>query len=169
MAKDYTDQVLAQWGHARPDLDTSALGILNRAVRLATHIHKRDERLLQESGLQPWAYEVLAALRRQGTPYQLTPTELRKATLLTSGGMTNRLDRLESAGWIERSPDPADGRGVYVRLTARGRKIVDRALELRLESAAVLLAPLSLADRRKLAGLLRQLLLPLSSRSPGML
>jgi len=169
MAKDYTDQVLAQWALARPDLDASPLGILNRAVRLATHIHKRDEQLLQASGLQPWAYEVLAALRRQGTPYQLTPTELRKATLLTSGGMTNRLDRLETAGWIERRPDPADGRGVYVRLTARGRKIVDRALELRLESAEVLLAPLSLADRRKLAGLLRQILLPLSSRSPGML
>lgn len=169
MAQDYVDHALAQWARERPDLDASVLGILNRVLRLATHIRKRDEQLLKAHGLQPWAYDVLSVLRRQGPPYALTPTKLREATLLTSGGMTNRLDRLEAEGWIERSPDPADRRGVRVRLSAQGRRMVDRMLELRLESAAALLEPLRAADRRMLARLLRELLLPLSVRAPGML
>jgi DNA-binding MarR family transcriptional regulator len=168
MATDYVDVALEQWRDERPEVDTAALGMVSRVLRLATHLRKRDEQLLENFGLAPWGYEVLAALRRQGAPYSMTPTELRHATLLTAGGMTNRLDRLETEGWVERKPDPNDGRGVLVRLTASGRRIVDATLEDRIENAEVIFQPLTAGEQGQLASLLRKVLLPLSSRNPGL-
>src|SRR5512133_1070825 len=155
---DHIDQILSQWSRERPELDTKALGLVGRLVRT---VHLADAALakgLRGHNLQAGWFDLLAALRRTGDPYELNPTELMRATLLSSGGMTKRLDRLAEAGLVERRPDPHDRRGTLVRLTGRGKALVDRALAGRLANKDRLLAALDPAERRRLDQRLRKLL-----------
>ena len=122
----------------------------------------RPARAFGTHDLESWEFDVLSALRRAGAPYELTPGQLVRQTLVTSGTMTNRVDRLTARGLVERLPDPRDRRGVLVRLTADGKAAVDGAFEALLAAEADLLADLSDRDRTQLAGLLRSLLAPFS-------
>jgi DNA-binding MarR family transcriptional regulator len=159
--QDHVDEVLAQWHMERPDLNVAALGLYGRLFRL---VHLSDEALekgIAPYGLQPGWFDLLAALRRAGGPYELNPTRLMRATLLSSSGMTKRLDRMEEALLIERRPDPNDRRGTLVRLTRRGKSVIDRAVETHVGNEEHLLGGLSAAERRTLDGLLRRLLIEL--------
>lgn len=147
MNEDSMDRVLLDWARERPDIDASGLGITSRILLLAKHLAKEDKRVLARVGLEPWMLEVLGALRRQGPPYQMSPTHLRRMVLLSSGAMTNRLDRLEAVGLVERSQDPADRRGLLVTLTEKGRGLADRGFEARVKHIERLLLPLA-PDRR---------------------
>jgi DNA-binding MarR family transcriptional regulator len=158
--RDEVDELVAQWQAERPDLDTEPLQVLSRVSRLARHLDRARTAAFASHGLQVWEFDVLSALRRQGPPYQLSPGALLRATLVTSGTMTNRIDRLADAGLVRRNPDPLDKRGVLVTLTARGRAVVDAALADLLRSERELLTGLDHAQRRELAGLLRILLAP---------
>jgi DNA-binding MarR family transcriptional regulator len=158
--RDEVDELVARWRTERPDLDVEPLQVLSRVSRLARHLDRARTAAFASHGLQAWGFDVLSALRRQGPPYQLTPGALLHATLVTSGTMTNRVDRLAEAGLVSRHPDPQDKRGVLVALTARGLAVVDAALEDLLRSERELLTGLDLAQRRELAALLRILLAP---------
>lgn len=160
---DHIDEIVAQWRRERPDLDTAALALLGRLFRTA---HLADLALaegLAGHGLQPGWFDLLAALRRARPPYELRPTDLMEATMLSSGGITKRLDRLLEASLIERRSDPNDRRGALVRLTRKGRAVIDRALETHIASEEQLLKPLDRAERRTLDDLLRRLLGDLES------
>jgi DNA-binding MarR family transcriptional regulator len=157
-AQDHVDEILAQWRKERPDLDFGPLGLYSRLFRVA---HLFDHKLasgLAQYGLQQGWFDLLAALRRSGAPYELSPTSLMRATLLSSSGMTKRLDRMEDARLIERRPDPSDRRGTLVRLTRRGKSVVDRAVETHVGNEERLLGPLTAAERRTLDRLLKNLL-----------
>lgn len=157
--KDQVDRILEQWDDEKPDLDSSALGVLNRVVRLGKHIEADLRRALAPFGLDTWSFDVLAALRRQGAPYALSPTELRRAALLTSGAMTNRIDRLEAKNLVERVDDPEDRRALKVRLKAKGLRLIDEAIEVRFRTAQELAARLTDGEMQELTRLLRKLLL----------
>ncbi|WP_231442025.1 MarR family winged helix-turn-helix transcriptional regulator [Brevibacterium zhoupengii] len=154
---DEVDRIVAAWRHERPDLDVSPMEILSRVSRLARQLDLARKSSFSDYGIEGWAFDVLSALRRSGEPYQLSPSTLLQETLVTSGTMTNRIDRLVTAGWVERLPDPGDRRGVLVRLTADGRATVDSALADLLVKEREILSDLTPAGRRKLASLLRQL------------
>jgi DNA-binding MarR family transcriptional regulator len=156
--EDYVDRILAEWRRERPDLNTAPMGLFGRLHRaaqlsdavLGTQLVRRD--------LRPGWFDLLAALRRAGRPYELNPTQLMRATLLSSGGTTKRLDRLAEAGLVERRPDSSDRRGVLVRLTPKGKAIIDKAVEAHVANEERLLRSLGPADRRALDDLLRRLL-----------
>jgi DNA-binding MarR family transcriptional regulator len=158
--RDEVDDLVAAWRAERPDLDVQPLQVLSRISRLARHLDRARRSAFAARGLESWEFDVLSALRRQGPPYQLSPGALLHATLVTSGTMTNRIDRLAEAGLVRRHPDPQDKRGVLVVLTTGGRDRVDAALADLLGSEEALLAGLDTGQRQLLAGLLRMLLAP---------
>ena len=162
---DPIDRILEQWSRERPELDSSGFGIAARVLRLGKLLERRVTRALAPLDLSLWAFDVLATLRRHGEPYRLTPSELSRATMLTSGAMTNRLDRLEARGLVRREADPGDRRGVRVVLTERGLELVDKAIEVRFAEARSAVATLSAGDRRTLENLLRNLLVELDRES----
>ena len=155
MEKDPIDEILEQWSDERPDLDTASLGVVIRVMTLYRSFRRQADRALEPLELELWEYDVLAALRRQGEPYALPATRLARETELSSGAMTNRIDRLESRGLVKRKPDRKDRRGVNVSLTASGRRLIDKAIQHRLDSARESLRDLSAAQQRELARLLR--------------
>jgi DNA-binding MarR family transcriptional regulator len=157
---DEVDRIVAAWRRERPDLDVAPLHVLSRVTRLARHLDRARGAAFAAHGLEVWEFDVLAALRRAGTPYELSPGQLTAETLVTSGTMTNRIDRLSARGFVERYPDPDDRRGVIVRLTGEGKTAVDGAFTALLEAERGLLDALPERDRRKLASLLRTLLAP---------
>ena len=159
-AGDEVDEIVARWQSERPDLDVSPLQVLSRVSRLARHLDLARRASFASRGLETWEWDVLSALRRQGAPYQMTPGALLRATLVTSGTMTNRIDRLAEAGLVRRQPDPRDRRGVLVTLTDLGRAKADDALDDLLRRERDLLASLGPEDQRTLASLLRTLLAP---------
>jgi DNA-binding MarR family transcriptional regulator len=165
---DHIDRILAQWRRERPDLDVTPMGLLGRLFRV---VQLADAALtgplVDRYGLQPGWFDLLAALRRAGAPYELNPTQLMQATMLSSGGMTKRLDRMAETGLVERRADPADRRGTLVRLTRRGRSTIDKAVAAQLANEDRLLRSLSAADRRALDQLLRTLLADLEGPEPG--
>ena len=161
---DDVDEIVAAWRRERPDLDVSPLEVLSRVSRLARRLDLARGSAFSEHLLDGWAFDVLSALRRAGEPYELSPGQLVQQTLVTSGTMTNRVDRLERSGLVERRPDPGDRRGVLVRLTPAGRDVVDSAMADLIEQEKSLLSELSAADRAQLAGLLRRMLAPLETR-----
>ncbi len=165
-AADEVDELVAGWRSERPDLDLAPLHILSRVSRLARHLDLARRAAFAAHGLEPWEFDVLSALRRQGPPYRLSPGALLRATLVASGTMTNRIDRLAAAELVSRHPDPQDKRGVLVMLTDRGREVADSALADLLRSERELLAGLDEAQRGQLAGLLRILLVPFDA-APG--
>jgi DNA-binding MarR family transcriptional regulator len=157
---DEVDRLVAAWRRERPDLDVTPLAVLSRVSRLARHLDRARANAFDEHGLEPWEFDVLAALRRAGPPYELSPGALLPLTLVSSGTMTNRIDRLEARRLVTRRPDPADRRGVLVTLTAEGRSRVDAALEDLLAQEQTILASLGPADRERLADLLRAVTVP---------
>ena len=163
MLRDEVDDLVAAWRAQRPDLDVEPMQVLSRISRLARHLDIARRGAFADHGLESWEFDVLSALRRQGPPFQLTPGALLRATLVTSGTMTNRVDRLEQAGLVRRRPDPGDKRGILVTLTAAGQAQVDAALADLLEAEQALLAGLPETSRRTLADLLRTLLAPLDA------
>lgn len=163
--RDETDSLLEAWHRERPDLDVAPLSVLSRVTRLARHLDRERRAAFAEHGLEAYEFDVLSALRRSGRPYELTPGQLVRQTLVGSGTTTNRLDRLESRGLIGRRPDPEDGRVRRVRLTDRGRDRVDAAVADLLDRERSLLGGLSEPDRNTLAGLLRSVLVNFESRA----
>jgi DNA-binding MarR family transcriptional regulator len=158
--RDEVDDLVAAWRAERPDLDVQPLQVLSRVSRLARHLDRARRTAFARHGLETWGFDVLSALRRQGAPYQLSPGSLLRATLVTSGTMTNRIDRLAAAGLVRRQPDPQDKRGVLVTLTPEGRARVDAALADLLGREEALLTSLDRGERQELASLLRTLLAP---------
>lgn len=148
------------WTRERPDLDTGPMQVLSRVTRLARHLDLARRAAFEAHGLETWEFDVLTALRRAGAPYQLSPGQLLRETMVTSGTMTNRVDRLVAKGLVTRLPDPDDKRGVLVQLTAEGRSRVDAALEGLLERERVLLDGLSARQRGSLASMLRTVVAP---------
>ncbi len=165
MEADSVDRLLDQWRHERPELDVAGLGLAVRIEMLAKLLQRTTAETLSEIGLKPWEYDVLSALRRQGPPYELPATGLAKASLLTSGAMTTRIDHLEAQGLVRRTADPTDRRGVRVGLTPRGIRLVDNAIEARFAAAAQSVASLTVRDRAALEGGLRKLLLALGPKT----
>ncbi|WP_066371814.1 MarR family winged helix-turn-helix transcriptional regulator [Herbidospora mongoliensis] len=159
-AEDEVDRLVAAWRQERPDLDVTPLQVLSRVSRLSRHLERARRASFAEHGLEPWEFDVLTALRRAGAPYVMSPGALLRATLVTSGTMTNRIDRLTAAGLVTRNPDPDDRRGVLVRLTANGLSRVDAAFADLLRREQELLAALGRQQQLDLSGLLRTLLVP---------
>jgi DNA-binding MarR family transcriptional regulator len=162
---DDVDRIVAAWRRERPTLDVSPLEVLSRISRLARRLDQARRRAFSRHHLQGWEFDVLSALRRAGRPYRLSPGQLVTETMVTSGTMTNRVDRLERRGLVQRSPDPSDRRGVIVALTTAGRTVVDAALSDLLERERELLADLTEGERERLAGMLRRLNSPLEGGS----
>lgn len=125
---DQVDKILAQWQHERPDLDVGPMGVFGRLKRLVDHLSEELSRTYKAHDLTAASFDVLATLRRAGPPYALSPSLLIAWTMVTSGTMTNRLDRLEAAGLIERRPNPEDGRGSVVALSEEGFALIDRVV-----------------------------------------
>src|SRR3954454_14837417 len=158
--RDEVDRLVEAWQRERADLDLRPLEVLSRVPRLGHHLDRARRLAFDEHSIESWEFDVLAALRRAGAPYELSPGRLLKETLVTSGTMTNRVDRLTASGLVERPPDPHDRRGVLVRLTPAGRTTVDGALEGLLARERDLLAALDGSQQRRLATLLRALVTP---------
>ena len=156
-ASDEVDRIVEAWARERPDLDFSPLQVLSRVGRLSKHLDRARRTAFAASGLEPWEFDVLAALRRAGAPYQLSPKALLQQTLVSSGTMTNRIDGLVTRQLVERRTDPHDGRGVLVVMTDRGREAVDAAISELIAGEAELLEALSRADQERLSALLRKL------------
>jgi DNA-binding MarR family transcriptional regulator len=158
--RDEVDRLVEAWRRERPDLDVEPLEVLSRVTRLARHLDRARRSAFSARGLESWEFDVLSALRRAGDPYQLSPGRLLTQTLVTSGTMTNRIDRLVTKGLVQRLPDPADRRGVLVRLTAAGQERVDAAMSDLLEHERDILGGLTDDQRATLAGLLRSVIGP---------
>jgi DNA-binding MarR family transcriptional regulator len=160
--RDEVDDLTEAWARERPDLELAPVAIFSRLSRLSRHLDLARRAAFTAHDIEPWEFDVLAALRRAGAPYELSPGRLLRETLVTSGTMTNRVDRLTARGFVERYPDPEDRRGVLVRLTAEGKSAVDGAFTALLESERSFLADLSPDEQHQLTGLLRTLLVPFS-------
>jgi len=160
--EDRVDTTISEWRERRPDLDFSPLEVVSRVLRAAHFLQARLDQIAAAYGLSHTGdLDVLTNLDRAGPPHERTPSELADAQLVTSGGMTVRLNRLQRAGLIERRPNPRDGRGVLVRLTPTGRELVDDALRTLVEAQADSLRGLEPSESTALAGLLRALLVTL--------
>jgi DNA-binding MarR family transcriptional regulator len=157
---DEVDRLVAAWERERPDLDSTPMQVLSRVTRLARHLDLARREAFEAHDLETWEFDVLSALRRSGSPYQLSPGRLLRETMVTSGTMTNRVDRLETKGLVLRMPDPDDKRGVLVQLTADGRSRVDAALEGLLAQERRLLDSLTTSQRESLAAMLRMVVAP---------
>ena len=158
--RDDVDELAEAWARERPDLDLAPVAVFSRISRLSRHLDLARRDAFAAYAIEGWEFDVLAALRRTGAPYELSPGRLLRETLVTSGTMTNRVDRLAARGFVERFPDPDDRRGVIVRLTPDGKAAVDGAFAALLDAEHQLLADLPDRDRQRLAALLRTLLAP---------
>jgi DNA-binding MarR family transcriptional regulator len=154
---DEVDRIVGAWNTQRPDLDFSPLEVLSRVDRLTRLLDRARRDVFRRSDLEPWEWDVLSALRRAGAPFQLSPKQLLQQTLVSSGTMTNRIDRLVGRRFVRREADAADRRSVLVTLTDDGRIRVDAAITRLVDVEAELLQGLSRGDRDRLAGLLRKL------------
>ena len=155
---DHVDGIEAAWKRERPDVDVAPLVLLGRLFRAVALADARLAEGLAGRDLQPGWFDLLAALRRASEPFELNPTRLMRATMLSSGGMTKRLDRMADAGLVERRADPNDRRGTLVRLTAHGRAVIDEALPVHVQNEERLLTAPTEAERKRLDALLRKLL-----------
>jgi len=163
MEKDIVDELLDQWAIERPKMNVSSLGIVVRVQMLGKLLQQRTSDALKRHGLKHWEYDVLSVLRRQGGKFELPATEIARAALLTTGAMTTRIDRLVERGLVQRRKTKADRRSVLVRLTQKGKHLVNAAIESRLDDANQALAKIPLPERRQMAASLRHLLLNIES------
>jgi DNA-binding MarR family transcriptional regulator len=164
---DSIDLFMRQWRDERPDLDPAPFGIFGRIHRIAGYFTRRADAWLGGLGLTWETFSLIVTLRRAGKPYAMRPTDLLRESLLSSGAVTNRIDRVEHLGLVRRIPDPNDRRGVVVQLTASGRALADRAIALHFKEMARLLDGLSPNDARRIAALLSTLLLSFENTPPG--
>lgn len=164
--QDHVDHILEQWAQQRPDLDVSPMGIIGRMSRLSRFLERSIAAVLTRYGLNEPQFAVLAALRRAGPPHTLSPTDLYNGLLVSSGAMTNRLERLAAGGLVERVPDPGDGRSLLVALTAKGQKVINEAVAAHTANEHRLLSSLTATERAQLADVLRRLLLQFEDRPP---
>jgi DNA-binding MarR family transcriptional regulator len=155
--RDAVDVILDQWAAERPDVDVSAIAVIGRISRLEKRLAAELARVFAMHGLEAWEYDVLATLRRSGTPFELTVGEMLESMMLASGTITHRIDRLEGRGLVVRRGDPNDGRVVRVRLTRGGRALVDRAIVDHAANESRLISGLSRREQEQLATLLRRL------------
>jgi len=162
---DSVGHLLSEWERERPDLDPSPVGIQGRIVRLSAHLLREAESYLGELNLSWEAFSLIVTLRRSGKPYQLRPTDILRESLLTSGAITNRIDRVERMGLIERRPDAEDRRSYVIRLTPAGKKLADKAIATHFAVTDEFLNVLSSQERVQLAGLLSKLLGSFEGRS----
>jgi DNA-binding MarR family transcriptional regulator len=158
--RDEVDRLAEAWQRERPDLDVSPMQVLSRVTRLARHLDRERSAAFAGSGLESWEFDVLAALRRAGPEHRLSPGQLLKETMVTSGTMTNRVDRLAARRLVARDPHPDDRRAVLVRLTEQGRTAVDGAFADLMAAEQRILADLDPAHRTALTTALRALLAP---------
>jgi DNA-binding MarR family transcriptional regulator len=166
-APDRIDELVAQWRRERPDLDPEPMALVGRLLVIAALAGGRIDAAAAEHGLDRGTGDVLFTLRRSGEPYRLSPSDLVRALLVTSGTMTNRLDNLERRGLVERLPNPADRRGRDVQLTPAGLELADILVTEHVANEEEMLAPLSAAERDRLAALTRKLLAHLSAEAGG--
>jgi len=166
MYQDALDHILGEWRRARPDLDPTPLAVLGRLQRLAGLVHRRVDATLKAYDLTWELLDVLGTLRRAGPPFRRTPTALSRACMLSSGAMTNRIDRLEAVGLVARVPDPEDRRSILVGLTERGQEVTDEAIAVVWANLTQLLTSLTATEHEGLASLLRTLLLALEGPEP---
>ena len=159
MKNDHVDFIQAQWDQEKPDLDTSPMGVIGRISRISRHLDQLLQKNYSKFNLNGGEFDFLASLRRSGHPYQLTPTELFNSLMLSSGAMTNRLDRLEDAGLIKRLPNPNDRRGILVRLTEQGIALMDEVYPAHITNEDQILSSLTITEREVLTDLLRKMLL----------
>jgi len=159
--RDRVDAIIEQWARERPDLAAEPMEVIGRLSRVASLLGSRLADAHKPFDLSREAFDVLATLRRSGAPYRLTPTELYRWLMLSSGAMTNRIDRLEEEGLVERVDDPRDRRGCLVGLTDSGRALIDRAMDAHVENETALLEPLDPEERKTLGTILRKLALSL--------
>jgi DNA-binding MarR family transcriptional regulator len=155
---DHVDLVLEQWSEQRPDLDASPMGVIGRLSRLSQLFDGALRRNFARHDLDRASFDVLATLRRSNSEHSLTPAGLMHSSMVTSGAISQRLDRLEARGLVTRAPSETDGRGVRVTLTAEGLRLIDAVLPTHVDTEHQLLAGLSADEQRQLAGLLRTLL-----------
>jgi DNA-binding MarR family transcriptional regulator len=164
---DHVDHVRDQWGKVNPDLDTSPFAVVGRVGRVASFLDRGVERVLSNYGLDRGSWDILASLRRNGSPFRLSPTELYRDLMRTSGALTYRLHQLERAGLVERVLDPGDRRSTLVALTAAGQALVDVVAPVHMENERNLLTALSGEEQETLAALLRRLLVAYERAPPG--
>ncbi|HVZ53525.1 MAG TPA: MarR family transcriptional regulator [Pseudolabrys sp.] len=164
---DSIDDLLAEWKRERPDLESWPFAIFGRVWRLTGNLLGDAERWLAPIGLTFESFSLIVTLRRSGAPYELNPTALYRESLLSSGAMTNRIDRVEAMGLVKRRPDPNDRRGTLVTLTPKGRKLADRAIKLHFEALAEEFAVLTASERKVLTSLLSKLLAGVETRRRG--
>ena len=158
--RDAVDRITGQWHDVRPDVDSSPIAVIGRVSRLSRLVDRRLAANFARFGIEAWMYDVLATLRRSGEPYELTAGDLVRQTMVTTGAITNRIDRLEERGLVERDRTD-DRRKVVVRLTTRGRELVDDVVGEHMATEREILSPLSRRQQADLARLLRSLLIGL--------
>ncbi|BAU40808.1 MarR family winged helix-turn-helix transcriptional regulator [Leptolyngbya sp. O-77] len=162
MEQDRLDHILRQWQREAPQLNAAPLAVVGRMLRIARLLEKHRETVLADYGLNVWSFDVLATLRRQGPPYQLKPTDLYSLLMLSSGAVTNRIDRLEQDGIVTRLRDPGDRRGVIVQLTDKGIQLSDQVMPVLFEKEQAILVQFATEQEcETLVRLLRQFLLSL--------
>lgn len=166
-SSDRIDRVLADWQRERPDLDWSGAGLTLRLVLLGKYVEQNAAASFAPYGLQPWEFDVIATLRRQGRPFTLSAGDLARSVLLTCSGMTHRLDRLEERGLVERTTAPEDRRRVMVRLTDAGFELVERAIARRSIDTGELVETLADGRRDDLVELLRAMIRRLETLEDG--
>lgn len=162
---DHVDLVLRQWEQQRPDLDVSSMAVLGRLSRLWSMVSARQRETFAAHDLDPASFDVLATLRRSEPPHRLTPAELMRSAMVTSGAITQRLERLENRGLVTRTPNESDGRGIHVTLTETGYELVDAALDDHVDTQEQVLSALTPSQRDTLAATLRELLESLEDAS----
>jgi DNA-binding MarR family transcriptional regulator len=166
-AADSIDELMQAWERERPDLESWPFAIFGRIWRLSANLLGNAEHWLSPIGLTFESFSVIVTLRRGGPPFEMNPTALYRESLLSSGAITNRIDRVEAQGLVKRLPDPNDRRGTIVRLTPRGRALADRAIKLHFESLAKSLGGLDKSERAQLTALLGKLLLSVEENRRG--
>jgi DNA-binding MarR family transcriptional regulator len=154
---DAVDRIVAQWRRELPDLELESMALYGRIHRISQKLGARLHRLRAQQGLGRNEFDVLASIRRSGEPFTLSPKEIGATLMLSSGGLTGRLDKLEAAGFVERLPDPADRRGLKVRMTERGREVIEEAVRTGIDLQLETLSVLTEEERAQLGALLRKL------------